>query len=168
MPEEKQVNVTMRVRIADAELEVTGPKNFVEEKIAAFVKTQRDTRPQHQGTNPTSSGPMGGQVAQASLAKGLSAAQFFKKATLKSDVDRVLMAGYFLEKHNGADSFTTAEITDTIRQAKIKPPANPSDSVAKNIKKGLMMSAGDKEGKKAFVLTSDGEEVVSAALRQVQ
>lgn len=168
MSEDKQANVTMRVRIADAELEVTGPKEFVEEKIAAFVKAQRDSRPQHQGANPTSPVSMGDHIPPANPAKGLSAAQFFKKAPSKSDVDRVLMAGYFLEKHNGADSFTTAEITDTIRQAKIKPPVNPSDSVAKNIKKGLMMSAGDKEGKKAFVLTSDGEEAVSAALDQVQ
>lgn len=166
MPQEKQVNVTMRVRIADAELEVTGPQQFVDEKIAAFLKEQRDSRPPHQtATPPASVGVSPSPVIQG---KGLSAAQFFKKVRSKSDVERVLVAGYFLEKHNGADSFTTAEISEAIRQAKINPPSNTADAVSKNIKKGLMMSAGDKEGRKAYVLTSDGEEAVATVLNSTQ
>jgi hypothetical protein len=90
----------------------------------------------------------------------MSVAQFFKKISPKTDIDRVLAAGFFLEKFKNQDGFTASEISDTVRGAKIPPPSNTNDSINKNIKKGYMMPSGDKEGKMAFVLTSDGEETI--------
>ena len=150
--------VTMRVKIGDAELEVTGPTAFVEGKIEEFVAA-------HQGgvgkaaTHTTA--PTGVSSASSTKKQG-SLAQLFKRLSVKSDVERTLIAGYFLESSQGAQSFTAAELRDAIRNAKSRPPSNPSDAINKNIKKGLMMSAGDKDGKMAFVLTTDGEEAVAA------
>jgi len=79
-------------------------------------------------------------------------------------VDRVLAAGYYLENNEGQDTFTTAEVVATMRKAKYNPPRNPSDALGKNIKKGLVMPSGDKDGKIAYVLTSDGEEVIQQRL----
>ena len=98
--------------------------------------------------------------------KRLSVAQFFKKLSPKTDVDRALAAGYYLEKFGQQHNFTAAEVRETIRSAKVAPPKNPSDVVAKNIRKGLMMTAGDKDGKMAFVLTNDGEEAVGDLLSE--
>jgi len=167
MAEQDKEPVSMRVRLGNAELEVSGPREFVEKKISDFLKEQREIQAHQGGPHAIPPGALGAQGSGAQ-AKGVSIAQFFKKASPKSDVDRALMAGYFLEKHVGADSFSTGEIVQTIRRAKVKPPVNPSDSIAKNIKKGLMMSAGDKEGKRAFVLTTDGEEAVTGALNQAE
>jgi len=47
-----------------------------------------------------------------------------------------------------------------IREARVQPPRNPNDSVNQNIRKGLLMTAGNKDNKMAFVLTSDGEAAV--------
>jgi len=81
---------------------------------------------------------------------------------LKTDVDRTLAAGYFLEKHKGYENFTASEVSGTIRvDAKRTPPRNPHDMINSNIRKGLIMSAGDKDGKRAFVLTSDGEDAIN-------
>lgn len=163
MTEEKTANVTMRVRIGENEIEVTGPSDFVEKKIAEFVEKQKQSSilPSAASTKgtilPTKDGVQ-------TFEKGMSVAQFFKKVSPKTDLDRVLAAGYFLEKFENQDSFTASEVKDTIRGAKVSPPANPSDSINKNIKKGYIMPSGDKEGKMAFVLTSDGEETITDLL----
>jgi len=97
----------------------------------------------------------------------MSAAQFFKKVNPRTGVDRVLAAGYYLEIFLGMENFTSAEIRDTIhKEAKTQPPKNPNDLINSNIKKGYMMSAGDKDGKMAFVLTSDGEDTIKVLLDQ--
>ena len=156
-------SVTMRVRVGDSEIEVTGPSAFVEKKIAEFLEHHKQAAAAPIGTQRASAG----QIAQASpsASRALSPAQFFRKAAPKTDVERVLVAGYYLETIKQQESFTTSDIVETIRAAKVPPPTNPSDCVARNIKKGTMMPSGDKEGRMAFVLTTDGVESVDAALR---
>lgn len=160
MTEKEQPSVTMRVRIGDNELEVTGPIDFVEKKIAEFREQQKTIHPLSPSTThlnpPTQPSPIS--------VKGMSVAQFFKKISPKSDIDRTLAAGYYLEKMKNEEKFTSIEVSETIRSAKTTPPKNPSDCVSKNIRKGYMMAAGDKDGKMAFVLTSDGEEAIEALL----
>lgn len=163
MSGKRHANVTMRVRIGDNELEVTGPKAFVEDKVQEFVEGQKTTiaargRPSGQEAPRAESHLPGG--------KKMSVAQLFKKTTPRSDVDRTLIAAYYLEKYASYENFTTAELAQTIRNAKNNPPKNPSDAVAKNIRKGLIMPSGDKEGKTAYVLTTDGEEAVENLLQQ--
>ena len=159
----KSTSVSMRVRIGDNELEVTGPESFVESKINEFVKGQKERSERIPSAHRAS--PDAGSAIAGVSGKKMSIAQFFKSASPKSDVDRTLVAGYYLEKYENAESFTAAEIRETIRKAKINPPKNTSDTIARNIRKGLMMSAGDKEGKMAFVLTTDGEDGVGQAVK---
>ena len=109
MPKKKTANVTMRVRIGESEIEVTGPSDFVEKKIAEFLEKQK------QASVSSSAGSTKGIISSAAeaaqtLPKGMSAAQFFKKVSPKTDLDRVLAAGYFLEKFKNQDSFTASEI----------------------------------------------------------
>ena len=163
MPKKKTADVTMRVRVGESEIEVTGPTDFVERKIAEFLEKQKQApvlAPVGSAKGPKPPTTEGVQT----FPKGLSVAQFFKKVSPKTDLDRALAAGYFLEKFKNQDSFTASEVKDTIRGAKIPPPRNPSDSINKNIKKGYIMPSGDKEGKMAFVLTSDGEETITELL----
>jgi len=162
MPKEKP-NVTMRVRIGESEIEVTGPSDFVEKKTAEFLEKQKQA-PVFPSKGPAKVGMQTTTEATQTLAKGISVAQFFRKTSPKTDVDRVLSAGYFLEKVRNQDNFTASEISDTVRGAKIPPPRNTNDAINKNIKKGYMMSSGDKEGKMAFVLTSDGEDTIAELL----
>jgi len=157
MSDKEQHSVTMRVRIGDNELEVTGPIDFVEKKIAEF-------REQQKSTTPLSPAPTRLQPKTTST-KGMSLAEFFKKILPQSHADRFLAAGYYLEKIENMEKFTVAELSKIITSgAKKQLPQNPNDIVNGNIKKGLMMAAGDKDGKMAFVLTSDGEDAIEALL----
>jgi hypothetical protein len=139
---------------------VTGPSDFVEKKVAEFLDKQKLIRTEI--THEEVSHPR----AYDATGKRMSVAQFFKKVSCKSDVERVLAAGYFLEKFKNAENFTALEVREAIKEAKIPPPKNTNDSVNKNIKKGFMMTGGDKEGKMAFVLTTDGEEVVGTLINE--
>ena len=141
----------MRVRIGDSEIEVTGPQDYVEKKIAEFLKQQHQER---------EGAPSLQKSAVAKPAKSLSPAQFFKLTNPRTNNDRTLLAAYFLEKYRNAQSSTASEIREVIREAKFPPPQNPNDSINQNIRKGLLMTAGDKENKVAFVVTSDGETAV--------
>jgi hypothetical protein len=155
--------VTMRVRVGDREIEVTGPPEFVEKKIEEFLEVKKGTGIQR---SPADAGVDAhpSAVRASSTVKSQSMAQFFKKFGPKSDVDRVLFAGYYLESYQNTEKFTAAEIREAIRGAKHPPPKNTSDAIAQNIRKGLMMAAGDKEGKIAYVLTSDGEEKINESI----
>ena len=158
MTTKKEISVTMRVKVGDAELEVTGPADFVQSRIDKFIDSVKSA-PSLQSQRSI---PQGQSVAlpASELPKGMSIAQFMKKFSLKSDVDRALFAGYYLEHYQSADRFTAGEIRDTIKAAKVSPPTNTSHVINQNIKKGYMMTAGDKDKLMAFVLTSDGEQVV--------
>lgn len=157
----KSSGVTIRVRVGDSEIEVTGPKNYVEKKIDEFLK-----KPPASITSTPSSHIAQEMVSPGLKGKKISPAQFFKKCNPKTDNDRVLAAGFYLEQVKNLQNFTAAEVRDQIREAKRNPPKNVNDSINQNVRKGLLMSAGDRENKMAFVLTSDGEEYVGAMLKE--
>jgi predicted metal-dependent hydrolase len=161
MADKQKTNVSMRVRIGDNELEVSGPSDFVEKKIADFLERQKKGATLPAGKAQTSS-----TQGQTASEKRLSLAQICRKIDPRTDVDKVLVAGYYLEKYEDFEKFTAAEIKENLRRAKIAPPKNTNDSINSNIKKGLMMSAGDKDKRRAFVLTSDGEETINDMLGQ--
>jgi hypothetical protein len=166
MAKQKVTNVTMRIRIGQSELEITGPSDFVEKKIADFIEQNEKKTI----SIPTSEKPIthsGSEGLSPPSGKLISAAQFFRKIKPQTDLDRTLVAGYYLEIFQKMENFTSVEIKDLIRkEAKVQPPKNTSDAINKNITKGYMMSAGDKEGKMAFVLTSDGEDAIKTLLEQ--
>jgi len=146
-------SVTMRVRVGDAELEVSGPPDFVEAKISEFLQKSGAPRSTTVQSSETSS-------SGEAITRPKSPAQFFKACGPKTDNARTLAAAYFLEKFRNAENSTASEIRELIREARVQPPRNPNDSVNQNIRKGLLMTAGNKGNKMAFVLTSDGEAAV--------
>lgn len=161
MAKKEPASVTMRVRVGENELEITGPSDYVEEKIAEFLERQKSIPPVVSGQRASN---LNVQTPPKS-GKGMSVAQFFRRIVLQSHADRFLAAGYYLEKYENREKFTAAELSEILTSgAKKPPPRNPNDVVNGNIKKGLMMAAGDKDGKMAFVLTSDGEEAIEALL----
>lgn len=99
----------------------------------------------------------GPKVALAK-AKKLSAREFLMKTPAKSEVQKVLALGYFLEHIEGMTSFNVSDLEAVFRAAKEKLPKNMNDAVNKNVARGLLMEAeSKKDAKKAWYLTSTGE-----------
>jgi hypothetical protein len=157
----KSPDVTMRVRVGDAEIEVTGPEEFVTHQIKQFLERTPVRSPETiQPRSPASS--------PEHKLKPKSPAQFFKMSNPRTDIDRTLAGIYFLEKYRNVQDATAAEIRDVIKEAKVPPPTNVNDAVNRNIRKGLIMSAGDRENKMVFVVTSDGEAAVEEMIGNVK
>lgn len=75
----------------------------------------------------------------------------------KSDVEKTLVIGYFLERMRGLSSFNARDLNEGFREAKENVPANVNLAVIGNIQKGYFMEAGEKkEGLKAWTLTNHG------------
>jgi len=151
-------DVTVKLAIGNFSVEVTGETAYVDKKIDELVSRFLSA------WKPTTSEP----TAAASIpletgGKKTSAAEFVKKSTAKNQVDRALVLGYYLEKVQGLSGFTSTELAELGREAK-QPFANASDTVAKLTGRGLMMSAGDKDGQRAYALTASGEAYVEALM----
>jgi len=99
-------------------------------------------------------------------AKKVSLKEFLLSKAPRSDVQKVLGIGYYLERNEGAAAFTVDDLRKAFRTAAEPLPGNLSETIRKNVSKGHLMDAGDKKnGSKAWILTSTGEKVVEAGFK---
>jgi hypothetical protein len=97
--------------------------------------------------------------------KKQSPKEFLLGRLAKADTQKVLALAYYLEQHEGMQSFNVTDIEAVFRLAKEKVPTNINDSVNKNIARGFMTEAEErKDSKKAWGLTSTGERYVEVEL----
>jgi hypothetical protein len=155
--------ITYRIKVVrpDLQLEVDGDKKFVLEMLARFDKPSTSSPsgrvPPAGKTEPT------GKVLSATVGKDVSPGEFIRKFGFKKHTDLVLAFGYYLEKHSGLASFSSADINNCYYEAKLEN-SNTSQMIIQNIKRGYLMQAKAKgdEGKRGkgqlFMLTSSGEE----------
>ncbi len=151
-------DVTVKLAIGTFSVEVTGDSAYVDKKIDELVLRFLTSR--------KSSGGEQTAVTNVQLETGgkrTSPAEFLKKSGAKNQMDRALLLGYYLEKNEGVELFTSTELAQRGKDSK-QPFTNPSDVVAKLTARGLMMSAGDKEGQRAYALTASGETYVETLL----
>jgi hypothetical protein len=152
--------VTIKLTIGSVSVEVSGPSRYVDKKFDKLVTQFLTSR------KALSSEPSAPSEALQKGGKKTSAAEFLKKSTAKNQFDRALLLGYYMER-SGASGFTSGEINRLGKETK-QPFANASDAIAKLSGRGLMMSAGDKEGTRAYALTASGETYVEAMLEGKQ
>lgn len=157
---------TYRIKIVrqDFEFEAEGDKAFVQEMLARFEggsppadkkKPTPENQAVHDGSRP-----------QITTDKPLSVGEYVRQLGIKKHKDLVLAFGYYLEKIVGVAEFTPADINSCYYDAKMEN-SNTSQMITRNIRVGLMMEAKkDKgaKGRKAFVLTRSGEEVIEKIL----
>jgi hypothetical protein len=98
---------------------------------------------------------------RATATKQQSLREFLNEKKPLTANDRGLCIAYYYETVKAYDSFNAEDIKAGFRDARISPPKNPNDVINKNIAKAYMMDAEQaKDGKKAWVLTGTGLEVV--------
>jgi hypothetical protein len=102
---------------------------------------------------------------EASIKK-LSIREFMIQKGVSTDTDKVLVLGSYLERFSSMRSFNTTDLENAFREAKEPVPKNINETVNKNIRKGHIMEAGEKDGKKAWNLTNSGESFVDNAVVQ--
>jgi hypothetical protein len=99
--------------------------------------------------------------------KKQSAKEFLMSKVVKSETQKVLALGYFLERMEAKPSFNVPDLETAFRAAKERLPKNMNDAVNKNIARGFLMEAEEKkDSKKAWYLTSTGERHVENEMAQ--
>ena len=105
----------------------------------------------------------GSNSLSPSITKKISIKEFLLEKSPKSDVQKTLCIGYFLEKYEGYESFNLKDIEDGFRMSKEPVPGNINDKINKNIAQDFLMEAKEKkDSKKAWTLTRIGETEVEA------
>ncbi len=153
-------NVTLKVSIGSFSVEVTGPAEFAEKKLEELISRY---------LTGARSLPSAGESPKPipfldTRGKKLSPAEFLRRVAHGNQRDLALALAYYLEKFEGVPSFTTTELGELGRRTKY-PFGNVSDVVSKLVSRGLMMSAGEKEGQRAYALTASGEEYVESIFK---
>ncbi len=149
--------VTLKLTVGSVTVEVTGEQEFAEKKFQELV-TQYLSPAKPRAVSEGKATPLPIESGGKKLAPG----EFLKKVGAKNGPDRAMALGYYLEHVEQMPSFTTGDLNDKAREAK-SPFGNVSDVVYKLASRGLMMSAGDREGARAYSLTASGEEYVRPA-----
>jgi len=153
-------NVTIKLAIGSFTVEVTGPRQYAESKLEELVGRylSSSTRPSTSESAP--------RIALEQQGKKTSPSEFLKKLKGTNQTDRAIALGYYLERMDSQSNFNTTELRNLGKAAK-HPFTNVSDSVARLVARGLMMSAGEKDGQRAYALTASGEEYIESMLASV-
>jgi hypothetical protein len=151
-------DVTLKLTIGTFSVEVSGPSDYADKKLEELVGRYLTSS----GKTAMADSSMPGPAADKG-GKQMSAAEFIKKANVKNQIDRGIALAYYLEHKRSQSNFTSSEIGDLGRETKY-PFTNISDNVARLVARGLMMSAGEKDGQRAYALTASGEEYVDSML----
>lgn len=107
-------------------------------------------------------------IESEKLEKKMSIQEYLQSNQLKSDVDKTLAIGYYLEKYEKLKLYNKNGLEDSFKRAKEKPPLNINNRVYLNIKKGYMMEVNEKKDNlKCWCLTNSGIEFCENNFRKV-
>ncbi|MDA4127327.1 MAG: hypothetical protein OK452_09050 [Thaumarchaeota archaeon] len=101
------------------------------------------------------------------MKKELSIKEFILGKQPRSDVQRTLVVGLYLEQHRALTSLNVKDLEDGFREAKEIIPKNINLAVIGNIGNGHMMEAKEKkDDMKAWTLTNRGVEFVEKGFKE--
>jgi len=150
----------MKVKLGQNEIEIEGDKDWVDSKLSEFktlLVTQRDTSPLRQKSASDS-------TPDVSVISNLQAtlAQFYRdKGEPKLHRSKVLIFSYWLTKAEGMGSYNISDISKCYSKLRKPKPKNTTDTMNK-IPANYMKIAPNKNNKKAWTISDEGEKYVEA------
>ena len=141
----------IRIKKGDFEIEVQGDKKWVEEKLKELMKIEI--------TSPSSL-----SVLPSPIPSGLpdSIVEFLKlKGNPNTHTEITMIFSYWLTKKEKTKIFNFLDIERCYEEALISKPANITDVMNANQRKGYLRASPEKkDGKKAWIMTLTGERYV--------
>lgn len=101
--------ITIKIQPGTFAVEVSGTKDYVEGKVEELIKKYGPSY---------SSQPKVPASAPVTAGKKQSASEFIKRLNVKSQADRVIALGFYLEKQRGQQDYTTSDLAEVNREAK--------------------------------------------------
>lgn len=83
--------------------------------------------------------------------------EFFAGKSWTNESDKIVLAGYFLERYSAEKRYNINDLRGCLVRAKVTLPKNVPQAVLKSVRRGWMMEVPEgKGGVKAYVLTQTG------------
>jgi len=156
------ITYKIKLKIGQNEIEFHGDKDWVEAKLEEFQSILQTTQVQPTSTIQPSTLPIIPLPVQSTATSLPDSIREFhtQKGSPSKHTDTAMIIAYWLEKYRGTPSYNYVDIENAYGEALISKPSNTSDVMNSNQKKGYLIPAGDKDGKKAWRLSKSGEEYI--------
>jgi hypothetical protein len=159
----------IRVRKGDWEIEVSAPdKSFVLDEADRLMKQFGNG---HLASSSPKNTVLEGEIIHLTesnppkASKPQTLNEFYRQFKLQTNLDKILVFGYWSEVRLGQPHFTAEDILARYKEAKAAPPANIRRDIGSVVSKGHFMEAGRSEdGALAYELTSTGIDEVESKI----
>jgi hypothetical protein len=161
---------TIKVRTRNVEIEVSAPdKEFVlDESEKLFERFQVDST----ALSPTQVELIPGEVtmlpetSKNRMEKPQALGEFFRQFIgLQTNLDKILVLGYWCEIKQGQPHFSTEDIIAKYREVREKPPANINRDLGTLVSRGLLLPPDKSEdGTQTYSLSRSGIEEVESKM----
>jgi hypothetical protein len=150
-------NYRIRYKKGDFEVEVQGDKAWVEGK---FEELKKEMPPKASLPSPSGSQtPAPPTTGDATLSGSL--VEFIKaKGDPSKHTDRMVLFAYWLFKKENMSSYNIPDIINCYDVTRIPKPVNASDIMNYIQGQGFVTVKEEKDGKKAWIITTTGEKYV--------
>jgi hypothetical protein len=159
----------IKVRVGNAEIEVSAPdKNFVLDESNRLIEqlnlASGVSHAEQQAASPNGAVPYIA-VPEARTAKPETLAEFFKRFTnLQTNLDKMLIMGYWCEKVQGRPHFTAEDIKARYGEIKEKPPTRIGRDLDIIVTKGFLLPPKKTDEGSTYELSSSGIKEVEAKM----
>ncbi|MGC1107718.1 MAG: hypothetical protein WA876_14385 [Candidatus Acidiferrales bacterium] len=106
------------------------------------------------------------EMAGPPTSKAFSSPELFARTAWTTDNDRVVLAGYFLERYAGKPNYSTQEMKDCLLSAKVPTPKNTNVAIIRCIGRGWMMEVTGGASGKRWSLTQSGERYAEGLMKK--
>lgn len=169
---EKIGQFSIKVRVGSAEIEVSAPdKDFVLIESKHLIEQFRlnDVAPRSAGLEIIQ-----GEVtelpetSQTRVMKPQTLGEFFKQfVSLQTNLDKILVFGYWCEIKQSQPHFTSEDIQAKYREARETPPANVRRDLGTLVSKGFLLPPGKSDdGTPTYALSNSGIKEVESKMSQ--
>jgi hypothetical protein len=96
--------------------------------------------------------------------KPQTAGEFLRQFILKTNLEKILVLGYWCEMVNKQSSFTSEDILAKFKEVREKPPALIGRDLKSLVSRGFLVDEGRADAKSAYTLTNTGLKEVETKI----
>ena len=163
---------SIKVRVGNAEIEVSAPeKDFVLDEssrlIEQFILTPI-TVPSTNQASELNGATIYSAVTDGRVAKPQTLAEFFKQfAGLQTNLDKMLVLGYWCEIKLSQPHFTAEDVMAKYKEIREAPPANIKRDLGILRSKGFLLPPEKTDDGTTYALSNSGIKEVESKMSQV-
>ena len=159
MTENNEPTARLRIERGASSIEIEGRESFVSEQIAELGD-------KYLIASIEKSAVAGGDTGNGweATEKNTSLGEMFRQVDLDTKREHALFVGWFLERFENKEEFTTKDISERADRSKIPLGANVSRDLGELVSDGLLQNTGRQYGRQAYRVTRIGEEHIEQRL----